>query len=255
LPVTPCFESFPIIKAIGVIQRWKNDAIQDFSLPSFLLLLPLTCHFFPGRYSRDWIPSITPPFPPKSLNKSCEGFPERLAFLSNPIGGTDLIVHSPDLYFESSTRAMQIHFFLDCAMVFQSYHASLGASCRNHFPVCLFLLHIQWLERFDDLNPLFRYPPLSKFFSIPLYICFGLHEWTGRVMQIGFTFGMAFYLYRLAQFYGGDAAGKTAAILGVFLPPVFHYGNTTMIEGGTLFFITASFFTGYVLSNAKGNLI
>ncbi len=120
------------------------------------------------------------------------------------------------------------------------------------FLYAYFLLHIQWLERFDDLNPLFRYPPLSKFFSIPLYICFGLHEWTGRVMQIGFTFGMAFYLYRLAQFYGGDAAGKTAAILGVFLPPVFHYGNTTMIEGGTLFFITASFFYWIRFIECKG---
>lgn len=98
------------------------------------------------------------------------------------------------------------------------------------------------LDRFDDLNPLFRYPPLSKFFSIPLYALFGLREWTGRVMQIAFTFGGAIYLYRITRLYGGVTASRIAALLFVFLPPVFHYGNTTMLEGGSLFFIIAAFF-------------
>ncbi len=104
------------------------------------------------------------------------------------------------------------------------------------------IFHFQPLDRFGDVDPLFRYPPLSKMFSIPLYVGFGLQEWVGRVMQIGFTFGTAVYLYRLARLYGGATAGEIAAILFVFLPPVFHYGNTTMIEGGTWFFVTATFF-------------
>lgn len=105
-----------------------------------------------------------------------------------------------------------------------------------------FLLKWRPLDGFNDLNPLFRYPPLSKFFSIPLYTLFGLQEWTGRVMQIAFTFGGAVYLYRLTRLYGGVVSGQTAALLYVFLPPIFHYGNTTMIEGGSLFFIVAAFF-------------
>ena len=105
-----------------------------------------------------------------------------------------------------------------------------------------FILKFKPLDRFDDLNPLFRYPPLSKLISIPLYTFFGIHEWTGRVVQIAFTFGGSIYIYRLVRLYGDELAGRIAALLFVFLPPIFHYGNTTMIEGGTLFSIAAAFF-------------
>ncbi|MBN2326330.1 MAG: glycosyltransferase family 39 protein, partial [Candidatus Omnitrophica bacterium] len=104
------------------------------------------------------------------------------------------------------------------------------------------LLKFKPLDRFHDLNPLFRYPPLSKFLSIPLYAAFGLQEWTGRLMQILFTFGGSIYIYRLARLYGSIIAGRAAAVIYVLLPPLFHYGNTTMIEGGTLFLMTAAFF-------------
>ncbi len=97
-------------------------------------------------------------------------------------------------------------------------------------------------ERFGDLSPIFRYPPVSKLNLIPLYIVFGLHEWIGRLVQIAFTFGGAFYLYHLTRMFGTKAAAQTAAILFVFLPPLFHYGNTHMIEGGTMFFVAASFY-------------
>jgi len=97
-------------------------------------------------------------------------------------------------------------------------------------------------ERLGDLSPIFRYQPISKLILTPLYMVFGLHEWVGRVLQIAFTFGGAFYLYRITGLFGTQTASRAAAILYVFLPPVFHYGNTHMIEGGLLFLIIASFY-------------
>ncbi|MFB3785019.1 MAG: ArnT family glycosyltransferase [bacterium] len=104
------------------------------------------------------------------------------------------------------------------------------------------LLQTEFPERFGDLQTLFRYQPLSKLILTPLYLFLGLHEWIGRTVQILFTFGGAWYLYRLARLFGGEWGSRCAAVEFVFLPPVFHYGNTHMIEGGILFFISAAFF-------------
>ncbi len=107
---------------------------------------------------------------------------------------------------------------------------------------CAVLLYYAIPERFGDLGPIFRYPPVSKINLIPLYIVFGLHEWLGRALQIFFTFAGAYYLYRLVLLFGPKDAAKLSAILYVFLPPVFHYGNTHMIDCGNLFFVIASFY-------------
>ncbi|NPU95935.1 MAG: hypothetical protein HPY51_01805 [Candidatus Omnitrophica bacterium] len=104
------------------------------------------------------------------------------------------------------------------------------------------LLQTALPERFGDLQTLFRYQPLSKLILTPLYVFLGLQEWIGRTVQILFTFGGAWYLYRLARIFGGEWGARGAAVLFVFLPPIFHYGNTHMIEGGILFFIAAAFF-------------
>lgn len=104
------------------------------------------------------------------------------------------------------------------------------------------LLQTALPERFGDLQTLFRYQPLSKLILTPLYVFLGLHEWIGRTVQILFTFGGAWYLYRLARLFGGIWGARCAALLFVFLPPIFHYGNTHMIEGGILFFLSAAFF-------------
>lgn len=119
------------------------------------------------------------------------------------------------------------------------------------------LISVAAFERFPDLNPIFRYQPISKLTLIPLYIIFGLHEWIGRILQIAFTFAGAFYLYRITGLFGTKTASRTAAILYVFLPPVFHYSNTHMIEGGLLFFMIASFYhwIRYLEKNERRDLI
>lgn len=98
------------------------------------------------------------------------------------------------------------------------------------------------LAQFGDLDTLFRYPPLSKLIIVPLYAVFGLHEWLGRVVQLAFFYGGAWYLYRLTGLYAGRDASRMAAMLFLLSPPLFHYGNTHLLEGGTLFFVTAAFF-------------
>ncbi len=97
-------------------------------------------------------------------------------------------------------------------------------------------------QQFGDLSTLFRYQPISKMILIPVYILFGLREFLGRFIQLMFFYAGAVYLYKLTALYGGREASRVACILYLFLPPIFHYGNTHMIEGGTLFFILASYF-------------
>ncbi len=97
-------------------------------------------------------------------------------------------------------------------------------------------------DQFGDLGSIFRYPPLSKIILIPCYFFMGLQEWVGRIVQIAFTFAGAYYLYRLTLYFFNSYAARLACCIYVFLPPIFHYGNTHMIEGGTLFFVIAAFF-------------
>ncbi|MEW6233762.1 MAG: glycosyltransferase family 39 protein [Candidatus Omnitrophota bacterium] len=105
-----------------------------------------------------------------------------------------------------------------------------------------FLYYFAIPDRFGNIGILFRYPPLSKIVLMFFYGWLGLYEWIGRTVQILFTLAGAVYFHRLTSLYGGKDAARLAAILYVFLPPVFHYGNTHMIEGGTLFFVIAAFF-------------
>lgn len=104
------------------------------------------------------------------------------------------------------------------------------------------VIEFNLLEQFGDAGVLFRYPPLSKLTLIPLYAALGLHEWIGRVLQQLFFFAGAVYAYRIATLYATQTAGRLASLLYLFLPPMFHYGNTHMIEGGILFFTIASFY-------------
>ncbi len=102
--------------------------------------------------------------------------------------------------------------------------------------------HTAFPDRFGDIRTIFRYPPLSKLILTPIYLVFGLNEYWSRLIQIGFQFGGAVYLYRLGNLLSGKTAGRVCALLFLFTPPLFHYSHTHMIDTGSLFFIAASFF-------------
>ncbi|RJP18994.1 MAG: hypothetical protein C4527_27665 [Candidatus Omnitrophota bacterium] len=122
---------------------------------------------------------------------------------------------------------------------------------------CIVLMEFAVPERFGDLSPISRYPPASKIILIPLYMILGLQEWILRVLQILMTFAGAFYLYHLIYLFAARTAARIGAIMFVFLPPIFHYGNTNMIDCGTLFFVAASFYhwVRYVEKKTADDLI
>ncbi|MGC9326529.1 MAG: ArnT family glycosyltransferase [Candidatus Hinthialibacter sp.] len=172
-----------------------------------------------------------------------QGFSSLAGFSIQPIVTLVALVLLIAALASSSWRRYAFNRFSSLALwVDQHFVRVLGIFAVLTILYAALLFKFKPFDRFHDLNPLFRYPPLSKFLSIPLYAAFGLQEWTGRVMQILFTFGGSIYIYRLTRLYGSVIAGRAAAALYALLPPLFHYGNTTMIEGGILFLMTAAFF-------------
>ncbi len=175
--------------------------------------------------------------------KIVEPINRALGFSIRPILSTMVLAWLTALLCFSGLRSKMAEIFHRiAATAMQRYWVAIAIMGGVTAIFAMALIKSSILNSFDDLNPLFRYPPVSKLIAIPVYICFGLHEWISRVIQIGFTFGGAIYIYYLAGLFGGKTSSRAAAILFVLLPPIFHYGNTVMIEGGTLFLVLAGFF-------------
>ncbi|HOE12364.1 MAG TPA: glycosyltransferase family 39 protein [bacterium] len=98
----------------------------------------------------------------------------------------------------------------------------------------------EFLTRIDtigqNIDPRFisRYPALSRYLFGILYSLFGIYEWVGRVSQIVLTGIAAIYLYRIGILFFKETAAVAAAVILLFLPPIFHYGNLNMIDCGTV---------------------
>jgi len=122
------------------------------------------------------------------------------------------------------------------------YGKTLGVLALITLVYAGLLLRTSLPDQVGDLDPIFRYPPLSKLILVPLYCVFGLHEWVGRLLQLLFCFAGSVYIYRLTLLFGSRQSARSACCLFLLLPPIFHYGNTHMIEGGLLFFVVATFF-------------
>lgn len=108
---------------------------------------------------------------------------------------------------------------------------------------CCGLVYLKQIpDRFGDIETIFRYQPISKIILIPAYVVFGIQEWVGRVIQLIGFFAGAYFIYQTTLMFATKEAARLTAIIYLLLPPVFHYGNTHLIEGGSLFLVTASFF-------------
>lgn len=120
-----------------------------------------------------------------------------------------------------------------------------------------FVNHHSIPDRFGDITTIFRYPPLSKLIFIPVHAIFGMYDFVGQGIQLVFNFAGAVYMYRIACLFAGRDAGRLAAVFFVFLPPLFHYAHTHMIDSGTLFFVAASFYYAlhYIETKSPRSLI
>lgn len=129
-----------------------------------------------------------------------------------------------------------------CALLYSRWLLTWFITSTLASLVATFLLASQVPERFGEVDALFRYPPVWKLVLTPVYFVFGLEEEWGRYALILFTYASAFYLYGIIRLFANQTAARVGAMLFVLLPPVFHYGNTHMIEGITLFFVSATLF-------------
>jgi len=85
-----------------------------------------------------------------------------------------------------------------------------------------------------DPRFLSRYPALGRYLFVEGYVLFGVHEWVGRMTQLILTLVGALYMYRLGVAFFSERVGVAGAMILLFLPPIFHYGNLNMLDCGTV---------------------
>ncbi|MFH1741763.1 MAG: glycosyltransferase family 39 protein [bacterium] len=96
------------------------------------------------------------------------------------------------------------------------------------------LLHMNGIDLSNHSRFITRYPALGRFLFGIMYALFGIHEWGGRVTQLLLSAVAAIYIYRLGELFFTEMVGIAAALLLLFLPPMFHYGNMNMLDCGTV---------------------
>lgn len=102
-------------------------------------------------------------------------------------------------------------------------------------------------DRFGDIETLFRYQPISKIMLIPAYLIFGIHEWVGRVIQIGFFFAGAYFLYHTAFMFASKDAARLTAILYLLLPLYSIMVTPISSKAAVCFLWRYRSFIGYVI--------
>lgn len=99
------------------------------------------------------------------------------------------------------------------------------------------------LEELGDISLIHRYPALGRSLFFAGYSLLGIHEWVGRLLQIGFTFAGGFFLARIVQFYKKDRILSLAVYtLYIFLPPLFNVLLLNHLTAGVIFFFIAIHF-------------
>ena len=87
-----------------------------------------------------------------------------------------------------------------------------------------------------------RYPPLSKFLYLGAYALLGVTEAAPRAVELCFVLLTALYLLRFLKLFGAEPPKVPAFLLFVFFPTFFNLGLSAELEGGTVFFFTASMY-------------
>ncbi|NLO73845.1 MAG: phospholipid carrier-dependent glycosyltransferase [candidate division WS1 bacterium] len=78
--------------------------------------------------------------------------------------------------------------------------------------------------------------PLVAFLAALLYPVFGVHEWIGRLVAMGFGLGMLLVAYHLLRLHLGDRAALYGLLFLTFTPSSWYYSRAFMSEPAMLFF-------------------
>jgi len=87
-----------------------------------------------------------------------------------------------------------------------------------------------------------RYPPLSKFLYLPAYALLGVNEAAPRAVQFCFVALTALYLLRFLKLFRAEPPRAATFLLFVLFPTFFNLTLSGELEGGTVFFFTASIY-------------
>lgn len=108
---------------------------------------------------------------------------------------------------------------------------------------------------------LVRYNSLSAIVYAIVYfievLLFGYSEAGIRLHSVLFTLLSAFYVFRLTRLYRNERTSLFAALILLYLPAFFHFGNLAYLTTGVVFFVVASafYFMNYLKNEEFSSLI
>ena len=77
---------------------------------------------------------------------------------------------------------------------------------------------------------------LVTFLTAMLWHVFGVHEWVGRLVTVGFSLGGMLLLWRLLARYLGEGAAEWGLLFYAFAPSSWYYSRALMSEPAMMFF-------------------
>ena len=111
------------------------------------------------------------------------------------------------------------------------------------FYIYLFVLEFYGAELIQSAYlTLIRFNPLSAILYSIVASLFGFHEATIRLYSVLFSFLSAFYVFRLTRLYRNERTSLFAAVIFLYLPGFFYFGNQALLTTGVVFFMVSSAF-------------
>ena len=90
---------------------------------------------------------------------------------------------------------------------------------------------------FQESMHLLRYPPVSRYINLIVYLAFGYSQTASRIVQLIFYILSAIYIYRSIDLFRKKEAALLGATIYLFLPLIFSYASRAALASGTIFFI------------------
>lgn len=72
-----------------------------------------------------------------------------------------------------------------------------------------------------------------------LYNIFGVHDWVGRLVAVGFSLGAIVLMYRLLRLHLGERPAAFGLLFFAFAPSHWYFGRVLMSESAMIFFSVA----------------
>ena len=140
---------------------------------------------------------------------------------------------------------------------------------KKNIAICFLLLLFALYAYFFVLNfygseliergyeTLVRFNSLSAIVYFIEALLFGYNEAGIRLHSVLFSLLSAFYVFRLTMLYRNERTSLFAALILLYLPAFFHYGNLAYLDTGVVFFVVASsfYFMNYIKNEEFGSLV